>query len=276
VSNTTTKVLAGCGVGCLLALLILGGLGWMSYRWARTAAEVVDAANQAEDRLEEEYGAVRDFRPPKDGRMSEERLQAFITVRESMAPQRKAIEEAIAALAPTESEGRRIGGLRAARAGISMAPRFLEFAKARNEALVEAEMGLGEYTWIYWLTYHAWLGHPAGESLLEEYMEVREDPEGSVQMHIEGFDPEEARSRLRRDIRAMLRNLEDELAAGSGTAEFHDLVTDELAALGADSRRIPWEDGLPDAFTVGLEPYREGLEATYSPATNQFELFELD
>ena len=39
-SNTTTKVLAGCGVGCLLITVALVGLGWMGYRWARTAAEV--------------------------------------------------------------------------------------------------------------------------------------------------------------------------------------------------------------------------------------------
>jgi hypothetical protein len=38
---------------------------------------------------------------------------------------------------------------------------------------------------------------------------------------------------------------------------------------------MPWEDGLPEAFAVGLEPYRDRLEATYSPATNQFELLEL-
>jgi hypothetical protein len=136
-------------------------------------------------------------------------------------------------------------------------------------------MGLGEYTWIYWLTYHAWLGHPADESLLDEYLQVRGDPEGSVQMHIEGFDPEEARWQLRRDIRAMLRNLEEELAAGSGTVELHDLVIAELEALDADPGRIPWGDGLPEAFAAGLEPYRERLEASYSPATNLLEVVEL-
>jgi hypothetical protein len=276
VSNTTTKILAGCGVGCLLAVLVLGGLGWMSYRWARTAAEVVDAAERAEARLEEEYGAIRDYCPPIEGRMSEERVQAFMAVRESTMPQRRRLDETIAGLAPAEGERRTIGGWRAARAGISMAPRIIEFAKARNEALLDVGMGLGEYTWDYWLICHAWLGHPAGESLLEKYMEVRADSEGSVQMQIEGFDPAEARYRLRRDIRAMLRNLEEELAAGSGTAEIHDLVVGELAALDADSHRIAWEDGLPNAFAVGLEPYRDRLEATYSPATNQFELLELD
>jgi hypothetical protein len=276
VSNTTTKILAGCGVGCLLVFLVLAGLGWMSYRWARTAVEVVDAAEQAEARLEEDYGAVRDFHPPNEGRISEDRLRTFLAVREVISPEHEALDEAIAALAPTGGEGRTIGGLRAARAGVSMAPRILEFIKARNEALLEIGMGLGEYTWSYWLIYHGWLDHPAGESLLEQYMEVRTDSEGSVQMRIEGFDPEEARLQLRRDIRAMLRNFEEELAADSGNDELHELVVAELAALEADPHRMPWEDGLPDAFTVGLEAFRDRLEASYSPATNQFELLELD
>jgi hypothetical protein len=203
-------------------------------------------------------------------------MEVFLSVREAMMPRREALAASIGALAPTDGEGRTVGGFRAARAGISMAPRLLEFVRARNEALLEAEMGQGEYAWIYWLTYHAWLGHPAGESLLKDIMEMRSQSDGSVQMHIDGFDTEEAVWQLRRDIRAMLRNLERELAGRSAGSEVHDLVAAELAAMDDDSHRIPWEDGLPEALAMGLDPYRERLEASYSPATNSFELLELD
>ena len=128
-------------------------------------------------------------------------------------PQRQALAESIEALAPSEGEGRTSGGIRAARAGISMAPRILEFARARNEALLEIGMGQGEYAWIYWLSYHAWLGHPAGESLLDDIMEMRSESDGAVQMHIDGFGTEEAMWQLRRDIRAMItRDLHNALA----------------------------------------------------------------
>jgi hypothetical protein len=274
-SNTTTKVLAGCGVGCLLVVVVLGGLGWMGYRWARTAAEVVEAAERAERRLDEEYGSTRDFLPPNNGRVSDLRMEAFLSVREATMPQRQELAESIEALAPAEGEGRAAGGIRAARAGISMAPRMLEFARARNEALLEAEMGQGEYAWIYWLSYHAWLGHPAGESLLDDIMEMRSESDGAVQMHIDGFGTEEAMWQLRRDIRAMLRNLEQELEDRSEASDIHQLVEAELAAMKEDSHRMPWEDGLPEALAVGLDPYREQLEASYSPATNPFELLEL-
>ena len=111
-SNTTTKVLAGCAVGCLLIVLALGGLGWMGYRWARTAAEVVEAAERAEDRLEAEYGLVREFTPPADGRVAADRIEAFLAVRELMAPQRASLNESVEALAPAAGKERR--GWRAA------------------------------------------------------------------------------------------------------------------------------------------------------------------
>jgi hypothetical protein len=74
----------------------------------------------------------------------------------------------------------------------------------------------------------------------------------------------------------MLRNLEGEIAADPERAELKELVESELAAIDADSGRMPWADGLPEVFVVGLDPYRDRLEATYSPATNPFELLQLD
>jgi hypothetical protein len=275
-SNTTTKVLAGCGVGCLLITVAAGGVAWMGYRWARTAVEAVEAAERAESQLEEEYGAVRDFLPLNEGRIPAERMETFLSVRQATQPQRQALADSISGLAPAEDEGRTVGGIRAARAGISMAPRILELARARNEALLEVGMGKGEYAWTYWLTYHAWLGHPAGESLLNDIMETRSEWDGSMHMHIDGMETEEITRRRRRDLRAILENLEQELAIRSGTSELHDLVAAELAAMDDDSHRVPWQDGLPDVFAVGLDPYRDRLEASYSPATNPFELLELD
>ena len=246
----------------------------MGYRWAKSAAEVVEAAERAEDRLEEEYGLVREFTPPA-GPVAADRVEAFLAVRELMAPERTALSESIEALAPA-TEGGAVSGLRAARAGISMAPRILGFAMARNEALLEVGMGPGEYAWIYWLTFHGWLGHPVGESRLNDILEARSELDGSMQMHIDGMDTEHAERQLRRNIRAMLRNLEIELAGDPDRTELKELVASELAAIDADSGRMPWVDGLPEVFVVGFDPYRDRLEASYSPATNPFELLQLD
>ena len=121
-SKTTTKVLAGCGVGCLLATVVLVGVGWMGYRWARLAVETVETAGRTENQLEEQYGKVRSFHPPADVWAPADRVEAFIHVRDSLAPQRVALAEAIGALATTEGEGGMVSGLRAARAATTPSP----------------------------------------------------------------------------------------------------------------------------------------------------------
>jgi hypothetical protein len=273
-SGTTTKVLAGCAVGCLLVLLAVGGVGWMGYRYARRAVEVVDAAERAEDRLVAEYGPAEAFTPPVQ--LTGDRVEVFLGVRELTQLQRSALADSVEGFAPVSGDSGVVSGLRAARAGVGMAPRMLEFARARNEALLEVGMGIGEYTWIYWLLYHAWLGHPADDSLLTDIMEARSETDTSMHMEIDGMDRDELKRHVRRQIEAMFANLEGSLAADPENSELSGLVSAELAAMEADSDRRPWQDGLPNAFAAGLEPYRDRLEASYSRATNPFELLELD
>ena len=107
-------------------------------------------------------------------------------------------------------------------------------------------------------------------------MEARTESDSSMHMHIEGMDTEHMEWQLRRDLEAMLRNLEVEIASDPARAELRELVVSELAAIDADSGRMPWAEGLPGAFVVGLDPYRTRLEESYSPATNPFELLQLD
>ncbi len=109
-SKTTTKVLAGCGVGCLLATVVLVGVGWMGYRWARMAAEAVETAGRTENQLEEQYGKVRDFRPPSDVWAPADRMEAFIEVRDAIAVQRETLAGSISALAASDGEGGMVSG----------------------------------------------------------------------------------------------------------------------------------------------------------------------
>ena len=158
-----------------------------------------------------------------------------------------------------------------------MPQNIMDFFRARNQALLDAGMGRGEYAWIYWLTYFAWLGHPAGDSELDDILADRTSESGRVNVHIDGgMEPERLTWRVRRDITAMLRNLEEELAADPDGTELLEIVRAELAVLAEDPARVPWEDGLPQEFAAGLDPYRDRLEASYSRAANPFELVDLD
>jgi hypothetical protein len=275
--KTWTKVLAGCGIGCLFLVLLAVGLSWMGYRWARDTATAVEAAAEVERQLIEEYGRIRDYVPPKEGRLPTDRLEVFVAVREDFSTARSDLEESIRGLARREEESGVTGGLRVARAGASMPHNIMEFSRARNQALIDAGMGVGEYTWIYWLTYFAWIGHPVDDSEFHDIMEDRSHGHGRVNVQIDGgMEAERITWRLRRDITAMLKNLEGELAVSPDQTAILEVVRAELAVLAEDPTRVPWEDGLPEVLAAGLEEYRERLEANYSRATNTFELIEFD
>jgi hypothetical protein len=275
-ASTTSKVLAGCGIGCVVVIVIAAGVSFMCYRWVKDTTEAVDEASRVERELEEQYGPVRAFTPPAGPGVPADRMEAFLAVREALTGRRDELASAVTGLASAGDGGGVVSGLRVARAGVSLAPLTLGFAGDRNRALLDAGMGMGEYTWIYWFSYDAWLGHPAGDSELHEIMNRPSTGHGSVQMHVDGgMEPEQIVWRLRRDITAMLKNLEGELADDPEQTELLEAVTTELAELEADPERVPWQTGLPEIFATGMEPYRERLEATYSRATNPFELIEL-
>ncbi len=274
-ASTTSKVLTGCGVGCLLVIIMGVGISFMGYRWVKETSEAYEEAGRIERELKDRYGHARAFVPAPGPGVPSERLEVFIAVRETLTGPREELSATVTGLAGGDGEPGVGNGFRAARAGISLGPRVLEFTNARNRALLEAGMGVGEYTWIYWFTYFAWLGHPADDSVLHEIVERHNSGDGSVQIHIDGgMEPERITWRLRRDITAMMVNLQAELESDPARADLLAAVTAEMAELGADPGRVPWQSGLPEVFAAGLEAHRERLEATYSKAANPFELVE--
>ena len=276
-TSTTSKVLTGCGIGCLLLIMLAVGMSFMGYKWVKETTEAVEEAGRIERELEDAYGPARAFVPAPGPGVPDDRMEVFLAVREAMTERRNELETAVASLAAAAEGGGAASGLRAARAGVSLAPLVFEFANARNSALLDVGMGMGEYTWIYWFTYFAWLGHPADDSELHEFMNSQAAGEGAVQIHVDGgMEPERITWRLRRDVKAMLRNLEQELAADPASDGLLRAIAEEFSKLDADPGRVPWQDGLPEVVTSGLEPYRVRLEATYSSASNPFELMALE
>ena len=276
-NSSTQKIIAGCGVGCLLIVMLVVGVGWMGYRWVQSATEAFEAAEMTNRQLEEQYGETDQYDPPVEAGVVPERMEVFLLIRDGVAAEREAIAELVASMAPEDGAGGVGDGLQFARAGVGLAPRLLDFVTARNQALLDHGMGLGEYTWLYWLSYYAWLGHSPLDSELHEIMQDRSESDGGVQMHFDGGpDADDVAWQVRHDIGEMLQSLEADLAADPERAALHASVVNELNALGIDPERIPWEDGLPEEFAEGLEVFSERLEATYSRATNPFELIVLD
>lgn len=256
-STCLTATGVGCGLLLLIAIL-LAVAGWV---FTRDSMRGIDATIEARARIEERFGEPDAFTPWPDGAIPAERMEAFLRVRDASAPARREVAAVFSSFPPTEEEAReledkslaeKVGFLfGASRTVMGIPGRLGRFTEARNRALLDAGMGLGEYTYIYVIAYYAWLGlrAEAGDAWATE--------------------------RVRRALTAQLRNQLAALPAELGTdlpPGLRESLAGEIEALEADPLRVPWPDGLPERIAASLEPYRERLETSYEPAADEFEL----
>ena len=257
-SESSGQWLKGCALGCggLVVLFVLFIVG-MSVSM-RTA---FNDAHEDREILEQQFGEVDVFTPAVDGSVAEDRVAAFLVVREALTEIHSEIESVDNEMADFEDLAD--GGeppmrqalpaiFRLTKSMMGLPFVFGEIERTRNRALIEAEMGLGEYSYIYVVAYRN--------------QEVSDDAEANL------FTASAANSRVRADLRGMI---ERQLAAARADGADEGLVAAlaaEWDALTADDRRIPWQDGLPEQISASFAVHRERLDATYSAAAAEFSL----
>lgn len=281
-SSTTKKWLVGCGIGCAVIVLILIVLGIGGYMFFKNLIGEFQEQEELMEVLTERYGEMRDFCPEPEGSIGPSRIEAFLSVRDAFAPYQEKLEISMRELqdkvGQSEVEVKKPKNVfEMVKLGFGLIPQIAEFLKFRNQALLEAEMGMGEYTYIYAIAYFSWL-----EKLPEDGpdFEVMEEGGGSRlgEMDLEEIREERRDSMLRllhRNLLPMLQNQHEKLVARGSSdtqSEWKDLLEAEIRAMEEDRFRLPWEDGLPDVIKTSLEPYRERLEQSYNAMTNPFEL----
>jgi hypothetical protein len=264
-AGSTGKKLKGCLVGCgslvLLGLLLLL-IQYLGIRWA------AGRAIESRTALAERFDSQSTFTPAADGTIHPERLNRFLSVREAMFPfcdSLTAIQEPFARMEQlTAEDGGELPlrqmipqGLSAIRGTFKLGRLLAKFETSRNESLLENEMGLGEYTWIYVITYYSWLGNrPAKFAIAREsYPKIYQD-------------------RIAGNLRDMLQRHVDRNIAGLEQQAWKR----ELEALLNDAERIPFQDGLPPSLSTSLEPFKNGLESLFCSSATELEVMrtELD
>lgn len=277
-ASTAAKWLIGCGVGCGVLMLAVVGVVVFGVFVIRDTFEGFSEAIELREELEQRDGDESSFTPWPDGSIPADRLEAFARVREATQPARVAVARGFDAL-PLNEEGAReldaksnLEKLKAvfsiSREALGFGGRIGELLAVRNRALLDEGIGLGEYTYLYVITYQSWL------KLNPETgpFNVRVDEEvGAVATAGEGRASGSTATRVRKALLEMVGN---QLAALEDDAdpEWRARLTAELAALEANRDRPPWQDGLPAGSLAALEPYRERLLATWEPLTHDFEL----
>ena len=244
----------GCAVLIVLAVVFPIVLGVMMMSPFNRAVE-------SRMVIEQRFGPQEAFVPPPSGAPTPDRLDAFLEVRRALSvtcADFGHMEEQVRKLESFDDQDdvSRLAVVKQAfstsKSMMGMGPLIGNFYETRNQSLLDAEMGLGEFTYIYVLAYR--------EQIL--------DPPEDLQL----LGPRAINRRVHRALVSMLENqlrvLRD---AGAADDEIAALEI-EIAALEEDTARIPWKEGLPPTITDALAPHREELDALHCPATAPLEL----
>jgi hypothetical protein len=280
-SSSTKKWLIGCGIGCGAILLIVILLVMGGFFFVRNIVEGFKDTDALMDTLVEQHGEIQEYSPDPDGAIKPERLEAFLEAREVMAPAREEIEKSFRILEEGrdeetgDEESRSV--FKRIKTGFGMIPQIADFYKSHVQSLLDVEMGMGEYYYIYTVVYFSWLG----KSVLEgPDFQIRGDNEGYRYRDWDDQESEEVRQDitfrwLHRISLPMLQKQYEKLTAGDVPRiqnEWRKALQAEIEAMESNRYRLIWQDGLPEVIKKSLEPYRQRLEDSYSPLTNSLEI----
>jgi len=248
-NKKTKQWLAGCGIGCG-AILILGLIGSVVGTMFLMGGFKDSIATR--EILDERHGDQGDFIPAMNGAISTESMEKFLTVRSAIMEHCEEFTttmqkfESMEDMGDDTSKKEAFSGVMNLTGDIfMMVPRMGRFYGARNGTLLDVDMGLGEYTYIYVLAY--------GYHLRGEGRAARGD----------AFNSGEPNDRVCKALRQMLRNQLNTVVDPDERA----MLEQEIGRLEADPESIPWVGELPSAIAASLDPYRQQLEDLFCPAT---------
>ena len=260
-AGTGKKWLIGCGVGCgviiLLNIFFFVGAG---IYFTRPMNKAVDS----QKKLNEVLGPANEY-VPEIGSLTPARMETFLAVRAELLPSCEEFEkvasgfQAMDELGDQEEEpsmGELFKGLGQVMGSVKgLVMEMSEVLEIRNVALLEQGMGMGEYTWIYVLSYNSWLGNAPNVGI---------DSDGG------NFS-----SREQRLIVDLMENHAESLAS-AGRADDAQIWFDEIKKLEWDDGGVPFANGVvPLEIRMVLEGYRSRLEESYCAPMSEFDLGEL-
>jgi len=227
----------------------------------------IQQAKQLEHDVIDRYGWTDQYTPPADGFIQPDRVERFIRVRQAVQPacrEFQGILDDIINIESIESDpdlpsGEKVSeGFDSFKRMFGAAPALLHFMDARNSALLDQEMGLGEYIFIYLAAYAEQL---AAES----------------QGRYAGQDEAHLSPRTRKEY---VKILVHQLAAlqsagqGAGASGLAAGLQAEMAALEDGAHATPWPDGPPARTAASLAPFRDRLSALYCEGVVRVEVLQ--
>lgn len=227
----------------------------------------VRSAKRIEQTLIDRFDWADNYTPAIDGYIDAQRIEAFIRVREAVQPgcaDYQGVLSSIGELEKLDTDQEKPAseaastGLQALKSAFSAGPKMLKFSTTRNQALLAADMGLGEYLYIYLTTY--------GEQLANESSSEFSTTE---EAYISDRSREEYTQILTNQLQALQAS---ELKASNPNLETELQV--EIAALKDGSHPSPWPNGPVGKARESLAPYQQQLSGLYCSGVVKIELLQ--
>ncbi len=220
-----------------------------------------------EQTLNDRFDWAEKYTPASDGSIAAGRIEAFIRVRKALQPNcadYQVVMAGISGLDDLESEDGKVPGDAASTGLLGLksvfraGPEMIEFTRTRNMALLEEDMGLGEYLYIYLTTYGAQLAAESDSDFAK--ME-------------EAYISE----RTRKEYAQILTNQLAALEKSGLQSSLANLDTDlqaEIQALNDGSHTSPWPQGPVGRSRESLAPFQQQLDGLYCSGIARTELLQ--
>lgn len=288
----------GCGV--IILLIIVGlGVGWMLLK---DTIQAFKETEKSAEELKKRFGNAGDYCPENPLRISPERMEAFLKIREALSATAKKTNAALAEIRKTtpdsgdsgKKEGKSLGeGLEVINRLKGALPMLANYLTARNRQFISQGMSPAEYKYIYATAYYSLLGKsPADGAEFGDNIRIKrrsgigflfrrnsdndkKEDSGEINGKHDKGEGQGTAGHIRTILLPVLKcQLKKLTSTHSGIeyAEDRRQLEQEIALLDQDKERIPWRDGLPESLKKSLEPFRHRLEASYSPNLNTLEI----
>ncbi len=247
----TKQWLMGCGVGCLLVVVVLVIGGSLLVNKVKDTVAEFDDVEETQRELADLYGDMEDYVLPADGRIPAARVETWLRVQEKILPESQALAASLSDVRTMEDPGnfsfRKMA--RVVQGIASLGADAGRWLSVRNRVLLEERMGMGEFTQLTVLIHHGWLAYP-------------------LDLTIDGDNDDDERQRrdMARDLfRSSLRAWREAAEAAGDPSLLVPAIEEQMAELALDDEYVPWTRGaLPAVVTEGLEPYRDRCEAVFA------------
>ena len=158
------------------------------------------------------------------------------------------------------------------KSGFGLIPDIVRYYKARNKALMEVQMGLGEYLYVYTNAYFVLLKKSPSDG-----PKFRLEGEGSNESERYGDEVFELRydrvsKKINRLAREHLKNLKVLLDRTDPSNKILPVIEEEIIKLNSNRNLIPWMDSKPEFVSLQFNNYSEELDSSYNLLLNPLEM----